>query len=142
MDHLAAIGDDRNREDSRAGPDCGRTGGQVLDVLLGPLAAYLDALEASVAALERRLTAVPLMTAADAARYARVNVQTILARGPGQRATGGRLCRPLPPASPAMPSTAGLPRDRLRRHRLLHSPRRHRRRKGSDAVQAAWQALG
>ncbi len=66
--------------------DIGRTvardllvaGGQDLDGLLGPLAAYLDAVEARIGALERRLTAVPLMTAADAARYARVNVETIL----------------------------------------------------------------
>ena len=61
-----------------ARPDLLVAGGQDLDGLLGPLAAYLDALEARVGALERRLSAVPLMTAADAARYARVNVETIL----------------------------------------------------------------
>ena len=59
-------------------PDVLVAGGQDLDGLLGPVAAYLDALEARVGALERRLSAVPLMTAADAARYARVNVETIL----------------------------------------------------------------
>jgi hypothetical protein len=66
--------------------DSGRTtspevlvaGGQDLDTLLASLAAYLHALEARVAALERRSSAVPLMTAADAARYAQVNVETIL----------------------------------------------------------------
>ena len=51
-----------------------------LDGLLGPFAASLDALEARVGALERRLSAVPLMTAADAARYARANVERILRR--------------------------------------------------------------
>ena len=51
-----------------ARPDVLVAGGQDLDGLLGPLAAYLDALEARVGALERRLSAVPLMTAADAAR--------------------------------------------------------------------------
>ena len=61
-----------------ARPDVLVAGGQDLDLLLGPLAAYLRALEARVGALERRLSAVPLMTAADAARYARVNVETIL----------------------------------------------------------------
>jgi hypothetical protein len=51
---------------------------QHVDGLLGPLVAYLDALEARVTALERRSCAVPLMTAADAARHAQVNVETIL----------------------------------------------------------------
>jgi hypothetical protein len=53
-------------------------GGDELDGPAGPLAAYLRALEARVRTLERRLSPVPLMTAADAARYARVNVETIL----------------------------------------------------------------
>ena len=61
-----------------ARPDVLVTGGQGLDGPLGSLVAYLDALKARLAALERRLSAVPLMTAADAARYARVNVETIL----------------------------------------------------------------
>jgi len=51
-----------------ARPDVHVAGGQDLDVPMGPLAAYLNALEARVGALERRLSAVPLMTAADAAR--------------------------------------------------------------------------
>ena len=79
-----------------ARPDVHVAGGQDLDVLLGPLAAYLDGLEARVAALERRLSAVPLMTAADPARYTRGQRGDDPARGPGRRATGGRLCRPLP----------------------------------------------
>jgi len=63
---------------SRGRPDLLVAGGDELDGLLGPLAAYLDALEARVGALERRSSAVPLMTAADAAAYARVNVETLL----------------------------------------------------------------
>jgi hypothetical protein len=84
------------------------------DGLLRPLAAYLDALEARVAALERRSSAVPLMTAADAARYAQVNVETIL------RASGPASCRwpamsAARPGSLVMPSTAGLPSAHRRR---------------------------
>jgi len=48
------------------------------DGLLGPLADYLQTLEARIAALERGSSAVPFMTAAYAAAYARVNVETIL----------------------------------------------------------------
>ena len=59
-------------------PDVLVAAGDELNGRLGPLAAYLGALEARVGALERRLSAVPLMTAADAARYTRVNVETIL----------------------------------------------------------------
>ena len=59
-------------------PDVLVAGSQDLDGLLGPLGAYLRPLEARVAALERRSSAGPLMTAVDAARYARVNVETIL----------------------------------------------------------------
>jgi len=59
-------------------PDVVPASVQHLDGLLGPLAAYLRAVEARVAALERRLCAVPLMTAADAACYTRVDVKTIL----------------------------------------------------------------
>ena len=76
------------------GPDLVPASVQHLDGLLGPLAAYLDALEARVGALERRLTAVPLMTAADAARYARVNVETILhAVRAGELAVAGYIGR-------------------------------------------------
>ena len=59
-------------------PDVLGAGGQDLDGLLGPLAVYLHALEARVGALEARSSAVPLMTAADAAAYARVEAETIL----------------------------------------------------------------
>ena len=78
-------------------PDPLVAGVQHLDGLLGALAAYLRALEARVGALKRRLSAVPLMTAADAARYARGQCGDDPALGPGRRALGRRLCRPLPP---------------------------------------------
>ncbi len=74
-----------------------------LDGLLAPLAACLDALEARVGALERRLSAVRLMTAADAAADARVNVETILrAVRAGELAVAGYVGRSS--GSPAMPS--------------------------------------
>ena len=59
-------------------PDPLFASGQDVEGVLGPLAAYLYALEARIATLERRRSAVPLVTAADAARYARVNVATIV----------------------------------------------------------------
>jgi hypothetical protein len=55
------------------------------DGLLDPLAAYLDAMEARIRALERRSSAVRLMTAADAARYTRVDVKTIHGSPPNER---------------------------------------------------------
>ena len=68
--------------------------GRDLDGLLGPLAVYLRAMEARVGVLERRLSAVPLMTRADGARYARVNVETILrAVRAGQLAVAGYVGR-------------------------------------------------
>ena len=129
--------------------DIGRTvardllvaGGQDLDGLLGPLVAYMRALEARVGALERRLSAVPLMTAADAARYARVNVETIL------RAVRASE----PPVAGYVGRSPRISRDALNRWLATRSaaaapaspqPRRHRGRKESDAVEAAWQALG
>ncbi|MGZ6268903.1 MAG: hypothetical protein ACXWNI_07320 [Candidatus Limnocylindrales bacterium] len=128
-------------------PDVLVAGGQDLDGLLGPVAADLDALEARVAALERRLSAVPLMTAADAARYARVNVEAILrAVRTGEVAVAGYVGRS--PGSLAMPS-------RLACHEITLSaagcsaappvapqPRRRRGRESGDAVEVAWRALG
>ena len=116
-------------------------GVQHLDGLLAPLAAYLDALEARVAALERRLSAVPLMTAADAARYARVNVETILrAVRAGELAVAGYVGR-----SPRISRDAlngWLAMSSLPAAPVSSQPRRRRGRKASDAVEAAWQALG
>ena len=122
-------------------PDVLVAGGQDLDGLLGPVAAYLDALEARVGALERRLSAVPLMTAADAARYARVNVETMLrAVRAGELSVAGYVGRSprisrdaldgwLATRSPSAPPVA-------------RQPRRGRGRKASDVVEAAWQRLG
>jgi excisionase family DNA binding protein len=124
-----------------ARPDVILAGGQDFDGLLGPLAAYLRALEARIGALEPRLSAVPLMAAADAARYARVNVETILraVRAGELPAAGyvGRSCRIsrdaivgwLATKSPSAPPVAPQPRE-------------HRGREPGDAVEAAWQALG
>ena len=122
-------------------PDVVPAGVQHLDGLLGPLAAYLDALEARVGALERRSSAVPLMTAADAARYARVNVETILrAVRAGELPVAGyvgrspRISRDALNSWLATSSSAAAP--------VSSQPRRRRGRKASDAVEAAWQALG
>ena len=81
------------------------------------------------------------MTAADAARYARVDVETILrAVRAGEFAVAGYIGR-----SPR------ISRDALNRWLATRSsaaapvssqPRRRRGRKASDAVEAAWQALG
>ena len=125
---------------SRGRPDLLVAGGDELDGLLGPLAAYVDALEARVAALERRLSAVPLMTAADAARYARVNVETILrAVRAGEVAVAGyvgrspRISRDALNSWVAARSSVGAPAS---------PPPRRRGRKARDPVEAAWQALG
>ena len=124
-----------------AGPDVHVAGGQDLDVPMGPLAAYLDALEATVGALERRLSAVPLMTAADAARYTRVDVKTILrAVRVGELVVAGyigrspRLSRDALNSWLAARPSAAAPAS--------SPPRRHRGRKARDAVEAAWEALG
>ena len=122
-------------------PDLLVAGGQDLDGVLRPLVAYLRALEARVGALERRLSAVPLMTAVDAARYARVNVETILrAVRAGELSVAGYIGRSprisrdalngwLATRSPSAPPVA-------------REPGRARGRKASDAVEAAWRALG
>jgi excisionase family DNA binding protein len=109
------------------------------DGLLGPLAAYPDALHVRVAALERRSSAVPLMTAADAARYAQVNVETILrAVRAGELSVAGYVGR-----SPR------ISRDALNRWLATSAPpapvsSQPRPRSGpraSEAVEAAWRAL-
>ena len=123
------------------GPDLVPASVRHLDGLLGPLAAYLDALEARVGALERRLSAVPLMTAADAARYTRVNVETIL-----RAVRAGEL-----PAAGYIGRSPRISRDALNGWLAARSfaaapvasqPRRRRGGTGSDAVEAAWRALG
>jgi len=120
-----------------ARPDVLVAGGQDLDGLLGPLVAYLDSLEARVGALERRLSAVLLMTAADAARYARVNVETIL-----RAVRAGGL-----PVAGYIGRSPRISRDALDSWLAARSSAappvssRPGRRKASDAVEAAWEAL-
>ena len=125
---------------SRGRPGLFVAGGDELDSLLGPLAAYLDALEARVGALEAQISALRLMTAADAARYARVNLETILrAVRAGELSVAGyvgrsaRISRDALNSWLAARSSAGAPAS---------PPPRRRGRKASDAVEAAWQALG
>ena len=125
---------------SRGRPDLLVAGGDELDGLLGPLAAYVDAVEARVGALERRLSAVPLLTAADAAAYARVKVQTILrAVWAGELSVVGYVGRSprisrdvlngwLVASSPAAPVCA--------------PPRRRCGPKASEAIEAASRVLG
>ena len=139
MDHLAARGDDRYRQSGR--PDLILAAGDQLDGPVGPLAAYLRALEVRIGALERRLSAVRLMTAADAARYARVNVETILrAVRAGELPIAGyvgrspRISRDALIGWLATRSSSAPP--------VARQPRRARGRKASDAVEAAWQRLG
>ena len=116
-------------------------GDGLADGPLGPLTAYLHALEARVAALEAHLSASGLMTPARAAQYAQVNVETILravrggelsvvgyaGRSPriSRHALDDWLAAAKPPAAPISPQ-----------------PRRRCGRKASEAVEAAWRELG
>ena len=119
-------------------PDVVPAGVQQVDGLLSALAAYLDALEARVAALERRSSAVPVMTAADAARYARVNVETRAVRA-------GKL-----PVAGYVGRSPRISRDALNRWfaasatpaSVSSQPRRRSGPRASAAVEAAWRALG
>ena len=138
VDHLDAMGDERYHQHhpARFAP----ASVQHLDGLLGPLEAYLDALEARIAALERRSSAVPLMTAAAAARCTQVNVETILRAihagelpvagyvGRSARISRDALIRWLATSSPAPPVSS--------------QPRRRSGPRASEAVEAAWRALG
>ena len=122
-------------------PDLLLAGGDEPDGPVGPLAAYLRALEVRIGALERRSSAVPLMTPADAAGYARVNVETILraVRGGELPVAGyvGRSCRISRDALDGWLATRSLPVPPVARQ-----PRRGRGTKASEAVEAAWQRLG
>ena len=81
------------------------------------------------------------MTPADAAAYARVNVETILraVRGGDLPVAGyvGRSSRISRDALDGWLATRSLPAPPVARQ-----PRRGRGRKASDAVEAAWQRLG
>jgi len=116
-------------------------GSGLADGALGPLTAYLYALEARVAALEARLSASGLMTPAHAAEHAQVNVETILraVRG-GELSVAGYVGR-----SPRI--SRGALDDWLAAAKppaAPISPQRRRRcgRKASEAVEAAWRELG
>jgi excisionase family DNA binding protein len=108
---------------------------------VGPLTAYLGALEARVAALEARLSASALMTAAHAAQYAQVAVNTILraVRGGELPVAGyvGRSPRISRDAVDGWLASRSSPAEPV-------SPRLRRRcgRKASEAVEAAWRELG
>jgi len=124
-----------------ARPELILAGGQDLDGLFEPLAAYLRALEARIGAPERRLPAVPVMTAADAVRYARVNAETILRAlradelpVAGDVGRSPRISRDALVGWLATRSLSALP--------VAREPRRARGGKASDAVRAAWKALG
>ena len=114
--------------------------GDELNGRLGPLAACLGALEARVGALERRLSAVPLMTAADAARYTRVNAETIL-----RAVRAGKL-----PVAGYVGRSPRISRDALNgwlatsppAAPVSSQPGQRRGTKASEAVEAAWRALG
>jgi len=121
-------------------PDVVPASVQHLDGLLGPLAAYVDALEARICALERRSSTVPLMTATDAATYARVTVETSLSAR-----SGPASCR-WPAMSAAPPDLSRCP-GRLARYQIVLSAAgcfaapRASRAKGSEAVEAAWRVI-
>jgi len=108
---------------------------------LGPLTAYLHALEARVAALEAQLSASALMTPAHAAQRAQVNVETILraVRGGGLSVAvyvgrSPRISRHVVDDWLAASSPAAAP--------ISPQPRRRCGRKASEAVEAAWRELG
>jgi excisionase family DNA binding protein len=125
-----------------ARPDLILAGGQDVDGPLGPLAAYLRALEARVAALERRGSAVPLMRSADAARYAQVNVETILrAVRAGELPVAGYVGRSPRISRDALNSWLAA-RSATAAAPVSSQPRRRRGREAGDAVEAAWRALG
>ena len=87
--------------------------------------------------MERRSSAVRLMTAADAARYARVNVETILrAVRVGELPVAGYVGR-----SPRISRNALNSWLAARPSAAPPVSSRPRRRKARDAVEAAWEAL-
>jgi excisionase family DNA binding protein len=108
---------------------------------LGPLNAYLHALEARVAALEAQLSTSALMTPAHAAQHAQVNVETILraVRG-GELSVAGHVGR-----SPRISRDAlddWLATKSPTAEPVSRKPRRRCGRKASEAVEAAWRELG
>lgn len=107
----------------------------------GPLAAYLDGLEARVAALEAQLSASALMTPARAAQYAEVAVKTILrAVRRGDLPVAGHVGRSPRISRDALDGwlTTGSPQAAP----VSRQPSRRCGRKVSEAVEAAWRELG
>ncbi len=124
-----------------ARPDLLLAGGGALHGPLGPLAAYLSALETRVRALEAQLSASTLMTTADAAQYTRVGVETIL-----RAIRSGDL-----PAAGYVGRSPRISRDAVDDWIAKRSPptapaslqrRRSCGRKASETVEAAWRELG
>ncbi len=124
-----------------ARPDLLLAGGGELHGPLGPLAAYLSALEARVVALEAQLSASSLMATSDAAQYARVGVETIL-----RAIRSGDL-----PAAASVGRSPRISRDAVDGWLAKRSPsmapaspqrRRGCGRKASETVEAAWRELG
>lgn len=116
-------------------------GDGLADGSLGPLAAYLDCLEARVAPLEAQLSASALMTPAHASQYAQVAVKTILraVRG-GELPVAGRVRRFPRISRDALDgwlATRPPPAPPVSRQ-----PGRRCGRKASEAVEAAWRELG
>jgi excisionase family DNA binding protein len=91
---------------------------------------YLRAVEARVGVLERRLSAVRLMTAADAARHARVNVVTIL-----RAVRAGEL-----PVAGYVGRSSRISRDALDGWLATRSPSRRRLLVSSAEVEVGRQA--
>jgi len=115
----------------------GATRGQLVEAFV----AYIDALEARVEALEARTANAAPMTPAEAAAYARVNVETIRrAIRAGLLPTAGAVGR-----SPRIAREA-LDEWMAQTSRPLETPaplrRRARGRTSTDAVDAAWRRLG
>jgi excisionase family DNA binding protein len=114
----------------------GATRGQLVSAFV----AYIDALEARVASLEAQTTNSAPLTAAEAAAYARVNVETI------RRAIRTGLL----PTTGAVGRSPRIAREALdawiaqKSPRPEASPPRTRRARGRtspDAIDAAWREL-
>jgi excisionase family DNA binding protein len=116
--------------------------GATRDQLVSAFVAYIDALvEARFAALEVRPAAAAPLTAAEAAEYARVGVETIRrAIRAGELPTAGAVGRSPRVSREAL--DAWIAQKSRRPEPRRPRPRRGRGRTSGDAVDAAWHALG
>ena len=114
----------------------GATRGQLVSAFV----AYIDALEARVAAIEARTTDSAPLTSSEAAAYARVNVETV------RRAIRTGLL----PTTGAVGRSPRIAREALdawiaQTSRRLETPaprtRRARARTSTNAIDAAWREL-